>query len=227
MFYLIYQTTNIINGKIYIGKHKTKNIDDGYTGSGKLLKRAIAKYGRANFKTIILFNCENEEEMNAKEREIVNQTFISSENVYNLCEGGQGGFSYINRIRAESNYDYSSQIKHLKSQKHIESSHRKRLELSPTYYSDICVESNKRMSDNFKDETFRQSYIENHKKSLPQNHQCGETNSQYGKKFKFINDGHKNLKVEIDKLDDYLAKGYHLGRIKMASPVGIEPTLSD
>ena len=30
MHYLIYKITNIINGKIYIGSHKTKDIDDGY-----------------------------------------------------------------------------------------------------------------------------------------------------------------------------------------------------
>ena len=30
MKYTIYQITNNLNGKIYIGKHQTKDLDDGY-----------------------------------------------------------------------------------------------------------------------------------------------------------------------------------------------------
>lgn len=95
--FLIYKTTNLINGKIYIGKHIARCIDDGYMGSGKLLKRAISKYGIENFVREILHECSSEEEMNAKEAEIVTEEFCNLDTNYNLCVGGQGGFSYINR----------------------------------------------------------------------------------------------------------------------------------
>ena len=93
MFYTIYKITNIINNKFYIGKHQTKNLNDGYMGSGKLIKAAIKKYGIQNFTKEILFIFDNELDMNLKEKELV----VLSEESYNICEGGKGGFNYINR----------------------------------------------------------------------------------------------------------------------------------
>ena len=44
---VIYKTTNLINGKIYIGKDSNNN--EHYIGSGVKLLKAIKKYGRSNF----------------------------------------------------------------------------------------------------------------------------------------------------------------------------------
>lgn len=90
--YYIYKTTNLVNGKIYIGYHASDNIEtDSYLGSGYLLKRAINKHGKKNFKREILFEFESQEEATAKERELVNEEFIEREDTYNLCLGGFGG----------------------------------------------------------------------------------------------------------------------------------------
>lgn len=96
MYFVIYKITNLVNGKYYIGKHQTKDLDDGYFGSGKLIKAAIKKHGIENFTKEILFVFETEDEMNKKEAELVTEDLIASGLVYNLCPGGNGGFGYIN-----------------------------------------------------------------------------------------------------------------------------------
>lgn len=97
MYYLVYKITNLINGKIYVGAHKTEDLNDGYFGSGLLLRKAIKKYGLDSFTRDILFFCEGESEMFKREAEIVDEGFCVRKDTYNLCVGGKGGWTYINR----------------------------------------------------------------------------------------------------------------------------------
>lgn len=96
MFYTVYEITNIINEKRYIGVHKTSNLDDGYMGSGTLLKRAQLKYGLENFTKKILFIFDNEKAMYDKECELLTEELLKSNDFYNIMQGGFGGFNYIN-----------------------------------------------------------------------------------------------------------------------------------
>lgn len=89
MKYIIYKTTNLINNKTYIGIHQTENLDDGYLGSGLAMKRAIKKYGKQNFSREILEFCLSYDELIKKEKNYVNEEWISLENNYNLKTGGQ------------------------------------------------------------------------------------------------------------------------------------------
>lgn len=66
----VYLTTNIINGKIYVGQHilsGNKKWNATYLGSGTLMEKAIKKYGRENFKRKILKVCFNINQLNGYE----------------------------------------------------------------------------------------------------------------------------------------------------------------
>jgi group I intron endonuclease len=96
VFHLVYQVTNLINGKFYVGYHKTANVNDSYLGSGTVLRRAVAKYGEENFRKEILFTFNNANDAFAKEEELVQQ-HQGNPQCYNLRKGGKGGFDFINR----------------------------------------------------------------------------------------------------------------------------------
>lgn len=95
MYYTVYKTTNLINGKIYIGKHITMNPNDKYLGSGKQIKAAIVKYGKENFKKEVLFIFDNKHDMTNKEKDLVTEEFCKRLDTYNMHEGGEGGFAHI------------------------------------------------------------------------------------------------------------------------------------
>ena len=85
-FGYVYLTTNLLNGKKYIGK-RYGEFSEVYYGSGKLLKLSIKKYGIEHFICEVLENCKNEEDINKKE--IYYIKLLQPE--YNLAEGGTGG----------------------------------------------------------------------------------------------------------------------------------------
>lgn len=103
MYWIVYQTTNLINNKIYIGVHKTKDPHefDGYIGNGVYINYpytyeksktkfacAVKKYGVKNFKRTVLQIFTNEEEAYKLEAEIVDETFLARSDVYNMILGG-------------------------------------------------------------------------------------------------------------------------------------------
>lgn len=91
-YHLIYKTTNLLNGKYYIGMHSTHNLDDGYMGSGRRLRYSINKHGKDNHKVEILEFVDTREELIARETEIVNLNEIAKIECMNLRVGGTGGF---------------------------------------------------------------------------------------------------------------------------------------
>lgn len=89
----IYLTTNLLNGKIYVGMHRVKNDrkDDAYIGSGVALKRAIEKYGLSNFSNIVLEWCKDENELVTQEKYWIQKLDIKESVVLNILHLGSSG----------------------------------------------------------------------------------------------------------------------------------------
>ena len=91
MYGYVYKTTNLINGKIYIGQHKSKTFDPTYYGSGKILCKAVSKYGKDNFKIDILDWCDTQSKINATERYWIKYYNSNNRDIgYNITTGGEG-----------------------------------------------------------------------------------------------------------------------------------------
>ena len=92
--YCIYQITNKINGKRYIGQHKYEDESNPmgrYKGSGLLLHQAYKKYGEENFETEILYKrVRDKETINAMEIWAIEKYKPE----YNIAKGGTGGDIY-------------------------------------------------------------------------------------------------------------------------------------
>jgi hypothetical protein len=101
--WILYQTTNLLNFKIYVGVHKVADTPRSrqYLGSGDRLRAAIKKYGTKNFarKTLAEFSCC--EDVYKAEAELVNQAFVDREDTYNICLGGRGGVNFTKEMKAK------------------------------------------------------------------------------------------------------------------------------
>jgi len=94
MNHYVYEITNNINGKKYIGKRSCKCdvANDKYMGSGILLKKSIKRYGIENFTKEILLVCITKQEALEYEKLLIDK-YDATKNTkyYNIHEGGKGG----------------------------------------------------------------------------------------------------------------------------------------
>jgi hypothetical protein len=214
VFYTIYKITNKINGKIYIGKHQTKDLNDGYMGSGKLIQAAIQKYGLNNFDKEILFIFKTEREMNAKEAELVTEEFVKEDTNYNLCPGGQGGWGYLNTNSISVNTFENKEIATKASKKG-----NKRLKFlrdnDPDWvksYKETQSEAEKRKYENgykgaFFGKTHTEEWKQKHSKFMKQF--LGEKNSQYDTMWIYSPEEKVSRKVPKN---DPIPEGWYKGR---------------
>lgn len=85
----IYKTTNLLNGRTYVGQHAAQQFEPDYLGSGKLLRAAVSKYGVENFKVEVLEWCATKTLLDEAEKRHI--ALNKGGTSYNLAEGGTGG----------------------------------------------------------------------------------------------------------------------------------------
>lgn len=92
MKYCFYRTTNLVNGKKYLGIHGSEDFTkDSYLGSGTLLREAIKKYGKSSFVREDLRYFDTLQEAKDFERLSITPEILQSKDYYNIAEGGGGG----------------------------------------------------------------------------------------------------------------------------------------
>lgn len=101
----VYITTNLVNGKRYLGQKGFNNKPEwaNYIGSGVAFLNAVKKYGRENFTKNIIDIAYSNDELNQKEYEYsVFFDVVESSDWYNLAYGGNvpRGYRYSDEQRA-------------------------------------------------------------------------------------------------------------------------------
>ena len=207
MHYTVYKITNQVNGKIYIGVHKTKDLDDSYMGSGKYITHSIKKHGAENFKKEYLAVFDNADDMFKMESELVNAEFVKSPDSYNIKEGGHGGWDHISnetrkRCGAIGNKAHALRFKTEPDYVKIVSERSKIIQKRNAEAG--CYKGN---GKNFLGKTHSNST----KTQMSASHQgkhVGSKNSQFGSMW--ITDRVSNKKISKD---DLIPEGWMKGRI--------------
>lgn len=210
MYFTIYKITNQINGKFYIGKHRTDDINDNYMGSGKLLKKAIKKYGIENFIKEYIGIFDSEKKMNLAEKILV---IIDKEVCYNLCPGGYGGWGYINSKNLNNSKNQCSLGGKITASKGGGFLKRKHTNQTKKYIS-LKKKGNKHF--------FGKKHSEETKKIMSEKakiNNIGKNNSQYGTCW--ITNGVENKKIKKTDIEIWINLGYSKGRIIKKYPVSI------
>ena len=199
----IYLITNNINGKIYIGKHSTDNLDDGYMGSGKLIKKAIQKYGIKNFTKEYLAFCDTEDKLNWFEKFYIKK-YKAREVGYNLTDGGDGALGrkhteeakqkISKSLKGRKQYEMTEEIRQKQS-----ISHKGRI--SPMKGKHQSEESRQKISGTLKGKTFSEEHkqkISEAKKGKTRSEETKQKISE-AKKGKTFSEEHKQKISEAKK----------------------------
>lgn len=108
----VYITTNMVNGRKYIGQKKFQRDWKSYLGSGKILKQAVELYGRDSFERDIIAIAYSKEELDVIEKEhILNHGAIGNSSYYNIACGGRMGGDLVSGLPLEEKKRIAEKIR--------------------------------------------------------------------------------------------------------------------
>ncbi len=221
MHYIVYKTTNNVNNKIYIGKHQTKDLNDDYLGSGKILSYAIQKYGKEKFTREILYEFDNDEEMNLMEAQIVDEEFVSRTDTYNIKLGGQGGWDHFKgtvnvKDKTGKRFNISkTDIRYINGEVN---SIAKNTILTKDKNGDIfrvLIYDPRYLSGELVGITKGRSISEDHKQKISKansKRQKGKDNSMYGMTWIYNTKEERSIRVPKEEVQKWIEKGWNRGR---------------
>lgn len=168
MQYTVYEITNKVNGKKYIGFHSINENEEilleesesgsiyksGYLGSGKLMYAAIEKYGPESFSQKLLLVTNDRDEAEDLERDLVNQEWVDSDDTYNLSIGGNVCILY-----GENNGFYGKQHSKETIDK-IQESRNKTFKESPFSWCELFLTADENIKFYSYDEVYKHFNIE-------------------------------------------------------------------
>ena len=218
MFGYIYETTNLVNGKTYIGKKKGE-FDKTYYGSGMILKQALNKYGKENFEVVVISTYDTEEDLNNAEI-----LFIETRNpTYNIAKGGTGGNTlaradeeYIQEVMSKRKQGMSNAWRNLSEEQRKQwceniSKAKKGKATRPAGYKH-SEEVKQRIRESNLNTTRPDSWYDNHSKAMAKrkgvpNAKCFKSVEVNGIVYKSVNEACEKVGISRPTLYKWMKKG--------------------
>lgn len=204
-YHYIYKTINLLNGNYYYGMHSTDNLEDGYMGSGKRLRRSINKHSVENHKVEIIEFLSDRKSLSKREKEIISLNEVSKKNCMNLMVGGNGGSQLPEKQRNWILAGNKGYIDKMKNNDEFRKKITNRLILqTKENHKNGKYKYNNFTNKNHSDET---------KKLMSESHKivsAGERNSQYGTCW--ITRNGINKKIQKSDLEFFNIDGWVRGR---------------
>ena len=231
MFGYIYETTNLINGKKYIGKRTSPKFIKNYFGSGALITRAIKKYGKINF-SVKMIECVNGDGDDLNKREqywIAYYNAVNDDNFYNLSKGGDGtpGYKVPENVKEKISLSVKNHINNLSNEEKERRSKKQSM-------AQLGSKRSKKAKENMKLAQNRPEVKKKRSESLKKVKRTDEWKQKIGKSHKgkiiteetrikisntikgskWMNNGIVSLQVKPYEISDYILQGYVFGRMR-------------